>query len=96
MPKKITHILDDEFFKNENFQMAIDAFAETRKMKRAPLTEYALKLIMKKLHDYSDNNVTVAIKIVEQSIELGYQGVFPLKEETTNVQKEFSRKREEL
>lgn len=95
MKKATTPIIDDSFFQNEDFQEAINAFAETRKLKRAPLTEYALKLIIKKLHTLAGDDVNKAILIVQQSIELGYQGVFPLKEEQTFTQ-EMTRKRTEV
>lgn len=90
------HISEDKFFENTDFQDAINGFAETRKLKRAPLTESALKLILKKLHSYSDEKVEVAIKILEQSIEMGYQGVFPLKDEQQSFTQEMTRKRTEV
>lgn len=95
MKKTTTPVIDDPFFQNEDFQEAINAFAETRKLKRAPLTEYALKLIVKKLHSLTNDDVNKAILIVQQSIELGYQGVFPLKEEQSFTQ-EMTRKRTEV
>ncbi len=96
MSKKVTDVLSDKFFENPDFQEAINAFAETRKKKRAPLTEYALKLILRKLHELSEDNVEVAIRIVEQSIMNGWQGVFALKQEDQTMTQEFSRKREQI
>jgi len=94
--KKTMHISEDKFFENPEFQDAINGFAETRKLKRAPLTESALKLILKRLHKLSDENVEKAIEILNQSIELGYQGVFPLKDEQQSFTQEMTRKRTEV
>ena len=96
MSKKVVNIIDDEFFKSQDFQDALNGFAEVRKKKRVPLTEYAMKLILKKLHEYSNDNVEIAVKILEQSIELGWQGVFPVKEQDQTYTQQISKRREEL
>lgn len=96
MKKPSVPVIEDEFFKTPEFQEAIDAFAETRKEKRAPLTETALKLILKRLRRLSDNEVEKAIEILEQSVEFGYQGVFPLKDEQQSFTQEMTRKRTEI
>lgn len=61
-------------------------FKEHRKLLGKPMTEYAVKLMIGKL-----NKITVdydiQIKILEQSIDNGWQGIFPLKD---NVQKSAS------
>lgn len=93
--KKNTYAVDDKFFENEEFQLAIEGFAEMRKKKRAPLTEYALKLILKKLHSLSDEKVERAVLILEQSIENGWQGVFELHEENKSALSEITKKRTE-
>lgn len=94
--KKNTYAIDDKFFENSDFQDALEGFAEMRKKKRAPLTEYALKLILKKLHSLSEEKVERAILILEQSIENGWQGVFQLHEENQSALKEFTKKRTEV
>lgn len=91
-----TPIIDDKFFESQDFQDAVNAFAETRKLKRAPLTESALKLILKRLRALSEDKVEVAIKILEQSVEYGYQGVFPLKDDQQSFTQEMTRKRTEV
>ena len=44
------------------------------------MTDYAIKLFMDKLVKLSDNDEDKAIKIIQQSIENGWVGIFELKE----------------
>ena len=60
---------------------ALHGFEETRKALRKPLTLKAKELIVKKLEKLAPRNETMQIAILEQSIERGWQGVFPLKTE---------------
>jgi phage replication O-like protein O len=54
-----------------------DAFIEMRKTMKAPLTEHAKELIITKLNVIGqDKN-----KVLNQSIENGWKGIFPLKNE---------------
>ena len=67
----------------ENDQDLLDAlvaFRAMRKQIKKPLTERGEELICKKLGDMTQDH-TVMIQILDQSIERGWQGVFPLKEE---------------
>lgn len=69
----------------ENDQELLDAlvaFRSMRKQIKKPLTERGEELICKKLADLTQDH-TVMIQILDQSIERGWQGVFPLKEEPT-------------
>jgi hypothetical protein len=55
------------------------AFEEMRRKLKKPLTTKAAELTIKKLNELSaDHNIQV--KILEQSIQQGWQGVFPLKD----------------
>ena len=49
-------------------------------MKR-PLTDRAIDLAIKKLNDLSNGDNDLSIRIIEQSILNGWQGLFPLKED---------------
>lgn len=63
----------------ENIELnaALCAFAEHRKKIKKPLTNYGMQLIISKLNTYT-NDVKTQIDIINQSIERGWQGVFPL------------------
>ena len=63
-----------------DFEIAFDNFKIMRKSIKKPLTKMAEELICMKLERLSEGDESVKIKILEQSIEHGWQGVFPLKE----------------
>lgn len=62
------------------FEKTFEEFSKMRIRIKKPLTDFAKKLISKKLDDLSSGNETIKIKILEQSITRGWQDVFPLKE----------------
>jgi hypothetical protein len=67
-----------EFF-NDEFKLVWEQFILMRKkIKKAP-TEHAEKLILEKIKNISNNNILLAIQIVEQSILNNWQGIFELK-----------------
>lgn len=55
------------------------AFVEMRKSLKYPTTDYALKLILGKLEKLAPGDFEQQTAIINQSIECGYRGVFPLK-----------------
>ena len=61
------------------------AFEEHRKAKRAPMTDHARWLIIGKLDEYFSKLGNDRNAVLNQSIEFGYQGVFPLKKSTIEV-----------
>ena len=65
------------FLQNPDFEKIFNQFLEMRKTIKKPLTFYGQELLLKKLHK---ETLEVAIKMLEQSIENSWQGVFPLKE----------------
>ncbi len=66
---------------DEKLNQAIADFVEYRKSIKAPMTEHAVDLMLKKLQNLTaDNNEK--IQILEQSMINGWKGIFPLKEET--------------
>lgn len=76
---------------NENLITAIKDFAKFRKAIKAPLTDRALQLCLNKLDKLADKD-DMKIAILEQSIERGWKGLFPLKdnpqqEENTDMSK---------
>ena len=69
----------------ERLDMAFRSFAEMRKKIRAPLTEDAARLIvetLKKLATIDGRfDVDLAVKIMNQSTERSWRGIFPLKDD---------------
>ena len=93
-PKKQTKSYDEqieEYTGNEELQEALKAFIQMRSFIKKPMTEYALKLMLKKL-DELGNNATTKIAIINQSITHNWQGIFPLKDEYTNHEKQPEKK----
>lgn len=93
-PKKQTKSYDEqitEYTQNEDLQNALKAFLQMRSFIKKPMTEYALKLMLKKL-DELGNNDTTKIAILNQSITHNWQGIFPLKDEYTKQEKQPEKK----
>lgn len=93
-PKKQTKSYDEqiaEYTENEELQNALKAFVQMRSFIKKPMTEYALKLMIKKL-DELGNNDTTKIAILNQSITHNWQGIFPLKDEYTKHEKQPEKK----
>lgn len=61
-------------------QSAVDDFLEMRRRTKAPATDRALELMLKKLDGLSGGDTGTAVKILEQSIERGWKTVYPLKD----------------
>jgi len=62
-------------------EIAIDDFKEFRKKIKKPMTDRAVELLVDKLNKLASDDET-KIAILNQSIVNGWQGVFPLKEDT--------------
>lgn len=93
-PKKQTKSYDEqitEYTVNEELQNALKAFIQMRAFIKKPMTEYALKLMLKKL-DELGNDDTTKIAILNQSITHNWQGIFPLKDEYTKQEKQPEKK----
>ena len=93
-PKKQTKSYDEqiaEYTGNEELQNALKAFVQMRSFIKKPMTEYALKLMLKKL-DELGNSETTKIAILNQSITHNWQGIFPLKDEYTKQEKQPEKK----
>ena len=93
-PKKQTKSYDEqiaEYTGNEELQNALKAFVQMRSFIKKPITEYALKLMLKKL-DELGNNDTTKIAILNQSITHNWQGIFPLKDEYIKKEKQPEKK----
>lgn len=80
-----------EYAENEELQNALKAFIQMRSFIKKPMTDYAFKLMLKKL-DELGNNDTTKIAILNQSITHNWQGIFPLKNEYTKQDKQPEKK----
>lgn len=68
-----------EYTKNDSLITVIKDYAKFRKAIKAPLTERALRICLNKLNELADTDEQ-KIAVVEQSIERGWKGLFPLKD----------------
>lgn len=80
-----------EYTQNEDLQNALKAFLQMRSFIKKPMTEYALKLMLKKL-DEIGNTDDAKIAILNQSITNNWQGIFPLKDGNTKHEKQPEKK----
>ena len=76
------------YTEDEELKEVIFEFIKMRKNIKSPLTDYALKMILKKLDTLASDKGT-KIKILNQSIINNWRGIFPLKgDDNTNNNKE--------
>lgn len=73
-------VIISEYTTNEDLRTAIYDFIKMRNLIKSPMTDRALKNILSKLNDLAKTDDR-KIKILEQSIERSWKGVFPLKDE---------------
>lgn len=81
----------EEYTENEDLQNALKAFLQMRSFIKKPMTEYALKLMLKKLDELGNTDDT-KIAILNQSITNNWQGIFPLKDGNTKQEKQPEKK----
>lgn len=72
--------LINEFTDDEDLKQALFDFIAMRQMIKKPMSDNALKQLLKKLSNLSQDEAE-QVKILEQSIFNSWQGVYPLKEE---------------
>ena len=60
-------------------------FIQMRKANKRPVTDKALELLITKLYKLSTDDEAMQIAIVNQSIENGWQGIYPLKHDRTGA-----------
>ena len=63
-------------------EKAMDDFTKHRKAMKKPLTDRARELILMDLERLAPNDPETQIAIINQSIKRGWQGVFPLKDDS--------------
>lgn len=70
-----------EYTQNECLRETLKDFLKMRKAIKKTMTDRALKIMLKKLKVFS-NDEDIQIKILEQSILNSWQGIFPLKDQS--------------
>ncbi len=70
-----------DFFPDDEMLNRVFAdFVDMRKQIKAPMTDRAIGMAVKRLTDLSGGNYDTAVKILEQSIMNSWKGLFPLKD----------------
>lgn len=72
---------------SEKVKALLKDFDEMRKKKRNPMTDKAKELLLKKLDELSGGDEFMKIHLLEQSIEHGWQSIYPLKNDLSTGQK---------
>ena len=70
----------DSYTQNAELLEALEGFVEMRKKAKAPLTERAIALLLKKLDGLGHSDAE-KVEIVNQSVMNNWKGLFPLKQE---------------
>ncbi len=81
--KKYTtaNVFEHPLNENNEFQEALQDFINMRKKIRKPVTDRAVKLLILKLIDLSEENPEQAVKIIDQSLVNNWLDFYQLKEE---------------
>ena len=70
----------DAYTRNQDLKTALSEFIVMRKSAKAPFTNAALQHTFKELDKISCGNDVVKIAVLNQSVQRGWQGVFPVKD----------------
>jgi len=76
----------DDAALDDNFK----EFIKMRKQIKAPMTDRAVSMAMKKLKELSGGDSTRALRILENSIRNSWKDLYPLKESPPDVKKDLS------
>ena len=78
------------FLDDEKLNQTFADFVDMRKQIKAPMTDRAVGMAIKKLTELSGGNSDTAVKILEQSIMNSWKGLFPLKDNKASTQNKFN------
>lgn len=67
---------------NEDFMESIMDFILMRKMRKRPLTERAMRRLVKRLNELSKGDTELACKMLDKSVDMGWLDVYELKSPT--------------
>lgn len=95
--KKVTKVTKEKqvFFADEKLNQTFLDYLEMKRKSKKPVTDRSIQIAINKINQYcqlpfSDEiDTEKAIKVVEQSILSGWQGIFDLKETKTSNKKSF-------
>lgn len=76
--------VNSPYFSDELLNQAFLDFMEMRKQMKKPMTNRAVTLAQNKLRELAGNDIELMIQILNQSTMNCWQGLFPLKEEKRN------------
>jgi len=85
--KKENFIFPESY--SENLVSKFTDFIENRKELKKPVTKKAFEQLVKKLNLISAGNEDLAMQVLNNSIESGWSGLFPIKNSTGQRQNEF-------
>lgn len=77
-------VIITDYTTNSDLVQALWDFIAMRKMKKNPPTDRALRTVLNKLDELSNNDDTMKIKLLDNAIERGWLTVYPLKQEGGN------------
>ena len=72
-------IENEPYFPFPEVEDAFQEFLKIRKKLKAVNSDRAVNSLVSKINEYSNGNPNEAVKIIEQSIENSWKGIFPLK-----------------
>ena len=78
----------NEDHEKSKLELKLEEFYSFRKQLKKPIIEASKAALVKNLNKMSNNNESIAIAIIDQSIAFGWQGLFPLKNEIAKNKKE--------
>lgn len=64
---------------NEDFMESIMDFILMRKMRKRPLTDRAMRRLVKRLNELSKGDTELACKMLDKSVDMGWLDVYELK-----------------
>jgi len=64
---------------NEDFMESIRDFILMRKMRKRPLTDRAMRRLVKRLNELSKGDTELACKMLDKSVDMGWLDVYELK-----------------
>lgn len=64
---------------NELFMESLHDFVLMRKMRKRPLTDRAMKRLINRLNEISKGDTSVACKMLDKSVDMGWLDVYELK-----------------
>lgn len=90
--KSVTKVTPEKYVDNGVLNDAVLAFVAFRRDIKAPMTDHAIELMLKKLEDMAPGDNSAKVAILNQSIMNGWKGIFPLGDKTAKSSDASGRK----